>query len=908
VAGGARHLRWSLPHTLSASAAAVYARPPPPRDSSVTAPLVLVVLKGFPVMAPGDKSNSKSPAKRDGNDHIIDVDAEPSDAPSPSSAKGKGKRVVKAVPGNAVIDVDDPNTWACPASSAVGASSSDGVQEPLMKFAGVLGATLYDQKLDVMAQDAEVARVASTTAVVLPGASSSLGDMVSSDVGAAASEASAVPNASALEEPFGARPRKVARLVTPMSVPGALVMPPGTHGHRRSKWNARKPFVRKAAVMSVRSSAPRMVAYPPTPPYSGRASGGHASGGGSVFRSGAADVGGRGGGGDSGSSSAPGGLSDAESDGEGTNDSPGSCVRDGGNGSGGSGSRGAGGGGNARDGRDGRDGDDGGGGGRDGAQDTGAARAGAAAAASDALANELAARTRNPRLFPAAFWAPGAQDIFAAASASRAGLPPIAPGLAHGFIPSGVGQSAAPVRATTPRQTRASPAHSPVPAENDEEDGSSEEMDDDALVMAYVTPPASPAPVATPLPSPLRARATLGKRRRASDSRVAREPSMPATAGTEGDAGTDVLHVAMKDLHEALRNGLSSLRREFTRFRAELVIVKSQAASSLRRMDGISVAVEGRDARAGVVLECLAELSKDVQDLGSHVTKTSADVTGNHNGDGRDSVALVTEIKVCRDRAYPLLLIPTFSLDQSVAFECVVAGRPRRADNLLSSDRMAHRPWHFVCSLSQFVVHPSPFLAVMCLMFAQELFLEALMTETRTASTSAMVFPSTGTVNAMLLRVAARVMGVSETVAAQKLQAKMMLPVRKPEKGMALVVAYQYVKRVVGHLSSSLTSICVTTFVKRTHAIKGIGSWSSPSASSTRRVLTQSPDECMDLLRADAFIKDAFGRLAMLDALNNFIDELGGTAAMVSWTGPNKATRVIRCLFGHVASVSFRVS
>jgi len=182
------------------------------------------------------------------------------------------------------------------------------------------------------------------------------------------------------------------------------------------------------------------------------------------------------------------------------------------------------------------------------------------------------------------------------------------------------------------------------------------------------------------------------------------------------------------------------------------------------------------------------------------------------------------------------------------------------------------------------------------------------MTEIRTAATSAMVFPSTSTVNAKLLSVAARVMGVSESDAAEKLQAKMMLPVRKPAKGMALVVAYQYIKRVQGHLSSSLTSISVTTFVKRTHAIKGIGSWSSPSASSTRRVLTQSPDECMDLLRDDAFIKDAFGRLAMLDALNNFIDELGGSAAMVSWTGPNKATRVIRCLFGHVANVSFRVS
>jgi len=164
------------------------------------------------------------------------------------------------------------------------------------------------------------------------------------------------------------------------------------------------------------------------------------------------------------------------------------------------------------------------------------------------------------------------------------------------------------------------------------------------------------------------------------------------------------------------------------------------------------------------------------------------------------------------------------------------------------------------------------------------------------------------TVNAKLLDVASRVMGVSEEDAAKQLQQKMMLPVRKPAKGMALVVAYQYVKRVVWRLNSSLSAISVTTFVKRTHAIKGIGSWISPSPTSTRRVLKQSPDECVDLLRADAFIKDSFCRMAMLDALANVIDELDGTASMVSWTGPTKATRVIRCLFGHVANVSFRVS
>jgi len=190
----------------------------------------------------------------------------------------------------------------------------------------------------------------------------------------------------------------------------------------------------------------------------------------------------------------------------------------------------------------------------------------------------------------------------------------------------------------------------------------------------------------------------------------------------------------------------------------------------------------------------------------------------------------------------------------------------------------------------------------------QELLHEALVTEIRTAPSSSLVFLSMPTVNSKFLGVASRVMGLSEEDAAQKLQQKMMLPVRKPAKGLAMVVAYQYVKRVVWHLNSSLSAVSVTTFVKRTNAIKGIASWSSPSPTSTRRVLKQSPDECRDLVRADAFIKDAFGRMAMLDALANVIDKLDGTASMVSWTGLKKATRVIQCLFGHVANVSFRVS
>lgn len=181
------------------------------------------------------------------------------------------------------------------------------------------------------------------------------------------------------------------------------------------------------------------------------------------------------------------------------------------------------------------------------------------------------------------------------------------------------------------------------------------------------------------------------------------------------------------------------------------------------------------------------------------------------------------------------------------------------------------------------------------------------MREIRTAPTSAAVYPTTTTVNARLLRVAANVMKTTEASAAQKLQQKMMLPVRKPEKGLAMVIAYQYIKRVAGHLNSSLSSVAVSAFVKQVHTLKGMGTWSSPSTTSTRRVLKLSRDECAELLRDDSFISDAHGRLAMLEALAKVIEEVEGTATMVTWSGPNKASRVIRCLYGHVANVSFRV-
>ena len=198
-------------------------------------------------------------------------------------------------------------------------------------------------------------------------------------------------------------------------------------------------------------------------------------------------------------------------------------------------------------------------------------------------------------------------------------------------------------------------------------------------------------------------------------------------------------------------------------------------------------------------------------------------------------------------------------------------------------------------------------LTLFWLLFEQALLLEALVSEIRTASTSAEVYPSAVTINAQMLSAAARVMKTSESDTMEKLQQKVMLPVRKPAKGMALVVAHHYLKRVFGHLNGSLTSVAVAAFVKHIHEQKGMGSWSSSSASSTRRVLKLSGDECVELLQEDAFFTDAHGRLAILEALAKLIEEIEGTSSMVTWSGPNKASRVIRCFYGHFANVSFRV-
>jgi len=90
------------------------------------------------------------------------------------------------------------------------------------------------------------------------------------------------------------------------------------------------------------------------------------------------------------------------------------------------------------------------------------------------------------------------------------------------------------------------------------------------------------------------------------------------------------------------------VRRESGRLRAELVVVKSQAASSLRRMDGIAAAADGTQSGSGVVLERLSKLEMLLQALNERLPKEGGDKAD--GGRVANTLGLVNEIKV-RPRA-----------------------------------------------------------------------------------------------------------------------------------------------------------------------------------------------------------------------------------------------------------------
>lgn len=113
------------------------------------------------------------------------------------------------------------------------------------------------------------------------------------------------------------------------------------------------------------------------------------------------------------------------------------------------------------------------------------------ASAVDVLANQLAERSRNPQIFPAAeFWTPGAAAVLSRTQLSSGGLPPTPPPVANRVAVAAVGAGRSP--SVSGAHTFAPPATPPALAPPVPDEGSSDEMDDDALVAAYITPPASP--------------------------------------------------------------------------------------------------------------------------------------------------------------------------------------------------------------------------------------------------------------------------------------------------------------------------------------------------------------------------------------------------------------------------------
>lgn len=571
---------------------------------------------------------------------MIDVDAL-CDKGTAAPSLGTGKGVAKVARLENFIDVDEPSSLATPQSSRVGGSSSSGRVQPMLKFDGALGVALFQQKMEVMAEEGEAkvggvardtqAEPSNTSAPIdeaarpsgagvggdgipvgeaapaveaekgvgtMRGSSSTGGDVAISGAAAAGGDDAVVVAASA--------PAAVAMVVVKKAGgTGVAVQRPSARSKAVLSSLSRRhhtgKFVRRAPRMTV-VPVPRMMAEAWTPPQSSSESDAH------FVRS-----------------------SDEIEE-----------VFDGGAAAGADETQGAG---QAMDDFASSAGDDAkGSAAPPAAGEPSAAAAGATppvgtSAGSGALADQLAARSRNPRIFTAAFWQPNALAVLAAVQQPRAGLPPIVPPVARRAASIGAAaRSAAPPIAPLPSP----PPVSETPMA-DPTDDSSEEMDDDALFTAYITPPASPQPLSRAA-SPQQSRPSSGQRRRANDSRAVRAAAAAASSSVGVD--TDMPPFSLRDVHAAIRSGFSSLPREVTRLRVEVVVTKSQSASTLRRMDRIAAAVDERESGNGIMLERLAALDRAVQGLSARMTTTSGGTTGDNASSG-DSVALVAEIKVC---------------------------------------------------------------------------------------------------------------------------------------------------------------------------------------------------------------------------------------------------------------------
>ena len=169
-------------------------------------------------------------------------------------------------------------------------------------------------------------------------------------------------------------------------------------------------------------------------------------------------------------------------------------------------------------------------------------------------------------------------------------------------------------------------------------------MNDDDLVLAYVTPPASPSLAAGG--SPRSARPSSGRRRRTATARAARGEGSAAGGVANAAAGNEMpVPLTSREVYDAGRAGFSSIRRELTRYRTELVVVKSQSASVLRRMDGISAAVDGTESGNGAMMERVAGLEKVISALTERLPAPS-EGSSEPGASGEMPPSLINDIKV----------------------------------------------------------------------------------------------------------------------------------------------------------------------------------------------------------------------------------------------------------------------
>ena len=690
------------------------------------------------------RSSTKRPLSQT-EDDIIDVD-QPVAVPVMSSGKGKGKAVVSCSM-EEPIDVDDPASWVGPPSGAGGSSSSAplGPPPPRLKFSGAVGMALYEQKMEVLTEEASMLvdgggpAMSSSAVPSLPGPSGS-----TFSVAAAPTPSSHRRRASASARPYLAptvspapdsllylnRGNRVEQEVLPVA-PATMPLPPPSksrrHGSRHARSSLpRKPrkFVSRAPRMTAPSS-PYVFPDPPTPSASQsslsskshdghdtdaddvvgnklandghdqRAAGVQAAGqedsrkknavvseGGLALGCSAAPSCNLG----EGSKSTDGGfLVDEDDVAHLQTPLPGTAALPA--------RRGAAAGAafEAATGRvraatvlndDSRS--------RQGATRTDQAIAAAAALDVEALAD----RTRNPRMFPAAFWMPGAQAVFSEYSGQN--VPRTLPPLPRNIMPATARVQGNPVGVLAPRPLSLPPPSLPPPSLPPPS------LPPPSLPPPSLSPPSLPPPslpppslppqpparqaplvaflpvgtgarpqcstpppygdgagfedLVTPVASPAAVPASSsagspdysfqpssGKRRRVSAARASRAATGSASGAASGALVADQAATRTQDaLLDALRNGFSSVRRELTRLRSEVVVVKAQAASSLRRMDGLAAAADDRQSHHGAVIGRLVRLEASIQGLGERMPKTEDEGVPTE----QSSLTLVNEIKV----------------------------------------------------------------------------------------------------------------------------------------------------------------------------------------------------------------------------------------------------------------------